>query len=214
MNENDLIREPDTERKILEAAAKVFMMKGKLGASMKDIADEAGINRTLLHYYFRNKDKLFDKVFEKLFAQVFPAMVSIISSDRPFLERIELFIEAYTRLLRENPYLPVFIFQEISLNPERLADFLRGRGFDPEQTLKGFRKELEKAGLKEMDPRHILASMMGMVLFPFIGKPLFQAIAFGGDAEAYEKFLSERTQQIPQFIKLAILGAGLQKNKS
>jgi AcrR family transcriptional regulator len=41
--------EPGTERKILEAAGKVFMKKGRLGASMQDIADEAGINRTLLH---------------------------------------------------------------------------------------------------------------------------------------------------------------------
>ena len=57
---------PGTERKILEAAGKVFMMKGRLGASMQDIADEAGINRTLLHYYFRNKEKLFDTIFTKI----------------------------------------------------------------------------------------------------------------------------------------------------
>ncbi len=75
--------EPGTERKILEAAGKVFMMKGRLGASMQDIADEAGINRTLLHYYFRNKEKLFDTVFEKVLASAFPAMVKAFMSDRP-----------------------------------------------------------------------------------------------------------------------------------
>jgi TetR/AcrR family transcriptional regulator len=211
MHENQHSMEPGAERRILEAAAMVFMMKGKLGASMQDIADEAGINRTLLHYYFRNKDKLFDKVFEKLFARALPAMLGIMSSNRPLLERIERFVEAYTILLRENPYLPVFIFQEISLNPERLAGTLREMGINPEQTLLGLRAELEQAGMRGTDPRHILASMMGMVLFPYIGRPLFQTIAFRGEEEAYEKFLSERTKLIPQFFKLALAGAAIQK---
>ena len=60
--------EQDTEHRIMAAAAKVFMQKGRLGASMQDIADEAGINRTLLHYYFRNKEKLFDTIFESIFS--------------------------------------------------------------------------------------------------------------------------------------------------
>lgn len=132
MSKNSQTREPDTERRILEAAAKVFMLRGKLGASMQDIADEAGINRTLLHYYFRNKDKLFDTVFDKLFAQVFPAIAHIMSSERPFLEKIELFIEAYSNLLQENPYLPVFIIQEITLNPERLAGVIKDMGLNSE----------------------------------------------------------------------------------
>lgn len=214
MSVNQRSMEPDTERRILEAAAKVFMMKGKLGSSMQDIADEAGINRTLLHYYFRNKDKLFDKVFEKLFARVLPAMLGIMSSTRPLLERIEGFVQAFTELLRDNPYLPVFLFQEISLNPERLAGTIREMGIHPEQTLQGLRKELEHTGMAGMDPRHIIASMMGMVLFPYIGRPLFQAIAFQGGEEAYDRFLTERIKQIPKFFELAFTGADQQKNKS
>ena len=211
MDNNNQSREPDTERRILEAAAKVFMMKGKLGASMQDIADEAGINRTLLHYYFRNKDKLFDTVFEKVFAQMFPAMVGIMSSDQPFQERLEQFVEAYTKLLHENPYLPVFVFQEISINPERLAETLNRVGFNPEHIIKEFRLELNGTGLEGMDLRHLMANLMGMVLFPYIGRPLFQTIAFQDDAEAYDTFLNERKKQIPHFMKLAFIGAGALK---
>jgi AcrR family transcriptional regulator len=200
-------REPDTERRILEAAAKVFMMKGKLGSSMQDIADEAGINRTLLHYYFRNKDKLFDTVFDKLLQQVFPSVVGILVSNRPFMERIELMIEAYATLLRENPYLPVFIIQEISLNPERLAGTIKDRGINPEQALGVFSAELEKSGMKGMNPRHFFASIMGMVLFPYIGRPLFQALAFQGDSNAYDAFLEERMRHVPEMVRLAFLGA-------
>ncbi len=207
-------REPDTEKRILEAAALVFMRKGKLGASMQDIADEAGINRTLLHYYFRHKDKLFDNVFEKLFTSAFPALAGIMASDRPLPDRIEQFIETYSKLLQENPYLPVFIFQEISLNPGRLTDILESKGFRPEQILKKFRSELEHAGMPGIDPRHFFASMMGMVLFPYIGRPLFETLAFRGDANEYDNFLSERTKHIPWFINQALKGAGAQQRRT
>ena len=211
MNETTQSREPDTERRILEASAKVFMMKGKLGASMQDIADEAGINRTLLHYYFRNKDKLFDTVFEKVFARLFPAMVSIMTSDQPFQERLEQFVEAYSDMLLENPYLPVFVFQEISLNPHRITEALKEKGFNPKKTIKKFRSELEEAGMDDMDPRHLFASLLGMVIFPYIGRPLFQTIAFQDDARAYDAFLDERKKHIPQLLKLAFIGASVQK---
>jgi len=214
MNENNQpAREPDTEKRILEASAKVFARKGKQGARMQDIADEAGINRTLLHYYFRSKDKLFDTVFEMVFARIFPAMTGIMSSELPFPERIELFIEAYTELLRENPFLPVFVFQEIYEDPDRLLKLFMSKGFDPESTLAQLRSEISTAGLGDMDPRHLFANMMGMVLFPFIGRPIFQAIAFQGDKDAYEEFLEERTSHIPQFMKLAFIGAGVQNQK-
>jgi AcrR family transcriptional regulator len=62
MTEND----KQTEDKIFEAATLVFEEKGMAGARMQNIADRAGINKALLHYYFRTKDHLFDAVFAKL----------------------------------------------------------------------------------------------------------------------------------------------------
>ena len=203
--------EPDTERKILEAAGKVFMQKGRLGASMQDIADEAGINRTLLHYYFRNKEKLFDTIFTKLLAQVFPTLAEAFVSDRPFLEKIRIFVETYTDMLNENPYLPVFVFQEISLNPDRLVGIIKHLGVDPDLALKGLTREMESHGIHGihgMDPRHVIANMLGMVLFPYIGRALFQKIAFKDDTEAYEQFLEDRKEQVPRFVNLALHGSG------
>ncbi len=198
--------EPGTERKILEAAGKVFMKKGRLGASMQDIADEAGINRTLLHYYFRSKEKLFDTIFSKVLANAFPTMVAAFASKRPFMEKIRIFVDTYTDLLNDNPYLPAFVIQEISLNPGRLAGFIQGVGLDPDATLEGIRKELESYGIVDMDPRHMIANMLGMVLFPYIGRALFQKIAFKDNAAAYQKFLEERRKQVPRFISLALQG--------
>ena len=53
-----------TEERILEAAKRVFHAKGYDGARMQEIADEAGVNKSLVHYYYRNKDNLFQAVFD------------------------------------------------------------------------------------------------------------------------------------------------------
>ncbi len=198
--------EPDTERKILEAAGKVFMKKGRLGASLQDIADEAGINRTLLHYYFRNKEKLFDTIFTKVIARLFPTMVAALTSNKPFIEKVQVFVDTYTDMLKENPYLPVFVFQEISLNPDRLAGIIQQAGMDPDIALEALSKELESFGITDMDPRHLIANMLGMVLFPYIGRALFQKVAFKDDAHAYEKFLEERKRHVPEIVNMALQG--------
>ena len=55
-----MVLNTETELKIVASAEKLFYQKGKAGTSMQDIADDAGINRTLLNYYFRSKHQLFE----------------------------------------------------------------------------------------------------------------------------------------------------------
>ena len=52
----------ETEKKIFLAALEVFGREGRNGARMQQIADLAGINKALVHYYFRSKDKLYEEV--------------------------------------------------------------------------------------------------------------------------------------------------------
>ena len=59
----------ETETRIFDAALTVFASKGRDGARMQEIADHAGINRALLHYYFRTKQQLYQAVFAHLFQQ-------------------------------------------------------------------------------------------------------------------------------------------------
>ena len=64
----------ETEKIIIKAAHEVFIEKGLQGARMQEIADRAGINKALLHYYFRSKDKLFDAVFQDIIKEIIPAV--------------------------------------------------------------------------------------------------------------------------------------------
>ena len=75
-------RDNQTEKLVLEAAMKVFTQKGYAAARMDDIAKEANINRALLHYYFRSKDKMFDLIFEQKVKEFFSGLGQILFSDR------------------------------------------------------------------------------------------------------------------------------------
>ena len=64
--------EVDTEARILEAAHRVFVRRGVAAARTQEIADEAGVNKALLHYYYRSKEKLANAVFLQAARAMFP----------------------------------------------------------------------------------------------------------------------------------------------
>ena len=106
------VKKDNSEEKILNAAQSVFIQKGMDGARMQEIADEAGINKALLHYYFRTKQKLFEAILKKVFSNILPNLMDMVHSDLPIEEKLGIFIENYIDLLMENPYLPNFILKE------------------------------------------------------------------------------------------------------
>ena len=82
------IKDATSEKLILNAAENIFIKKGMDGARMQEIADEAGINKALLHYYFRNKQQLFEAVFMNAFSLLAPQLNSILNDDSSIEEKI------------------------------------------------------------------------------------------------------------------------------
>ncbi len=119
-----MVNKVNTEDRILEAAKEVFIAKGFDGARMQEIADTAEINKALLHYYFRNKDKLFEAVFEETLLQIGPMVLSFVNEPIPLEVKIWKFVDDYIEIIRNNPKLPLFILNEIHVNPDRILSFL------------------------------------------------------------------------------------------
>ena len=186
----------EMEDKIMLAATNLFILKGRAGTSMQDIADEAGINRTLLNYYFRSKDNLFEQVFMKIFSRFLPTVVTTLKSDLPVLERFNNFIDYYFKLLEENPVIPLFIIQELTTNPQRLIDRLKDGGLDTSFILKALETEMEMGSIRRMDPREIMINLMSLIIFPFAARRIFEELLFKGDKKAYLEFLAQRRENI------------------
>jgi AcrR family transcriptional regulator len=189
-----------TENKILEAAKKVFILHGLEGTSMQQIADEAGINKSLLHYYFRTKEKLFDAVFTYAFHYIVPQMEGILNSDSGINDKIERIVTEYMDLLSENKFIPAFILHEINRNPDRLYSIMQKTGIKPEIFVNQFVKEIQQGNIRPIDPRQLIINILAMCIFPVAARPLIQRIFFGNNENAYRQFLEERKKVVSEFI--------------
>ncbi len=198
-------KKDSTEEKILNAAQNVFIQKGMDGARMQEIADEAGINKALLHYYFRTKEKLFGAIFKKVFSQIFPNLMAMVHSELPLEEKLGIFIEKYIDLLQKNPFLPTFILKEMNRNPDFLANVIKNNGVKPNEVFAMFEKEMEAGRIRRMDPRDLLVNLIGLCIFPIAAGPLITIMFFENDKNAYYEFIENRKKTIKEFFLNAIL---------
>jgi len=193
-----------TEQRILAAAKKVFIAKGMAGARMQDIADAAGINKALLHYYFRSKDKLFEMIFKEAVSEFLPKINLIFESDKNLFEKIDMFCTEYIDQIRKTPYLPVFILNEINQQPEVLVKKLWGNRKPPvDFFFNQVQKETRKGTIKPIHPAQLLMNMLSLCIFPFAAKPLLALVGGIGNTE-FDKLMEERKTMIPQMIIASI----------
>lgn len=191
----------ETEEKIITSAEKLFYKKGKAGTSMQDIADDAGINRTLLNYYFRSKDHLFEAVFRKAMGSFVPELAAILATDGAFEEYIPAFVEKVIDTMLENPQIPIFVLQELSSNPERMPQIIKEMGVDPGMVMDKMNSDAGVSSSAGMDPRQVLLNLISLCIFPFAAKSVALDILFNGDNEAYIEAMNERKKIIPQLMK-------------
>lgn len=172
--------EKDTENIILDAAMKVFTRKGFAGARTEDIAKEAGINRALLHYYFRDKQTMFDIIFETRFKEFFAGIGKILNSDQPLFEKIRAMIDHEINTLSQHPDLPRFVITEVASQPERLIQYGQKMGINPRLILSGFTTQVDaeaKAGrIKPIDSRQLLMNIMSLCIYPFIARHVIKTM--------------------------------------
>ncbi len=190
----------DTESKILEAAKKIFILNGFEGTSMQQIATEAGINKSLLHYYFRNKEKLFAAVFSYAFQNFVPQIQEILTSDSTVFIKIERIVSEYMDMLLKNEFIPAFILHEINRNPDGIFTIMKETGINPEFFIRQFSMEIEKGHIRPVDPRHLIVNLIALCVFPFAARPLMQRMLFANDKDAYHRFLMERKITVANLI--------------
>lgn len=198
---SQIIMEPTrTEERILQAATEVFIMKGYDGSTMQEIANRASINKSLLHYYYRSKDKLFARVFSMVFHLFIPRFIKIFESDKGLFEKIEAFTGQYIDIILKNPYIPMFVMRELANNPDRLAGVVRQLGLNPEKAFQSIREEIDRGNIIEIDPRQLMVNVIALCIFPFAGKPMLRAILFENDEKMYHEFLEQRKTEVSRFI--------------
>jgi AcrR family transcriptional regulator len=205
------------EQRILDAAHTVFLRAGTAGARMQEIADEAGVNKALLHYYFRSKDRLAEAVFQRAAMKLFPAALQILGSDADLEEKVERVVAHYLDHLSSTPYLAGYVISELNQHPDRITQYLRavaeartGKPGGP-AALPNARQVLEKqlrAGIRAGTLRpttheQFLINLLALCIFPFASRPILE-VMLGMDDAAFRRFIAKRRKDLPAFFLRAL----------
>lgn len=171
------LKDSSTEDKILEAAKSEFLEFGLYGARMQSIANRAGMNKALLHYYFRNKEKLFDKVFESALERYFSNMDVLSEEQLDFKERVHRLADRFLDFLTEYPQMALFLIKEVSANQALFIEKVEKSQKGNTTLLKALMDANRKGLISVQDPMLFFVQLISLCTYPFVAKPLFSVIA-------------------------------------
>lgn len=201
MAENDKL----TEEKIFEAATEVFLEKGMDGARMQDIATQAGINKALLHYYYRTKEKLFNAVFEMIARKIFKKFSPVLDDNLSLEEKIRFFFKEHISFLQKNPKLPGFLLNEVNRNPERIRKLLSSVDFYNLwiKLYNQHKEEFDRYKITKASLPQLMVSMAALSVFPFAARGVLEGILDKVNVD-FNDFIEERKEFAADFVIKAI----------
>lgn len=190
----------EVKDKILGVARKLFITNGYKGTSIRDIATESDTNIAMINYYFGSKYNLFEIVFQEGLNVLWNRVFNAIDSSKDFYTLIEEWICAYYDVLTEYPQLPIFILNEINVNPQRLTNRLKA--LKPHdlyiKVSRRIAEEEKKGNIRPTPPLDFMLNVLSMSIFPFIFRNLAQPVA-GVSNQTYEEMILEHKDYVIRF---------------
>jgi TetR/AcrR family transcriptional regulator len=188
--------ELQTEQLIKEKAKILFFQKGFLNATTQEIADEAGVNRALIHYYFRSRDLMLDMLLDETMQEKKDRVRKILTSDRPFREKIARYIAMIVDMGLKYPYLDNFIISETARRPDKVKEFCsRDRVKSSDLIREELEEEIRLKKLPPISAENFMVNLSSLCNYPLLAKSVLQIVHGMTDA-AYRKFLIERKRII------------------
>jgi len=192
--------DPSTEEKIKEAARIVFTSKGYAATRVRDIATQANINLALVNYYFRSKEKLFDIIMAETLQKLFNKIKPVINNESTTItEKISGIADSYLDLLMEHPELPLFVASEMRSGSDKLPKMTGNGKLFLESHFAKQLQGLYAEGKIPFHPINIIMNLLGLIVFPFIGRPLFLKTGILKEDD-FRNIIEERRKLIPLWI--------------
>ncbi len=113
--------------KIKRAAVKIFAQKGFSGSSAQEIADEAGVNKSMLFYYFQSKENLFYSIFREQISENRKKIIEAISKADTPLGKLKAIIDYEVKLYADVVDIDFFriIVKESCISSNELLDYFK-----------------------------------------------------------------------------------------
>jgi AcrR family transcriptional regulator len=199
---------PDARTRILDAADAIFVRRGIDGARMQEIADRAGVNKALLHYYFRTKADLARAVWHRIASSFVPGIFQMMASDLPLDDKIDQFVDSYHTRLTRHPYLLAYVVSEAARRPDLVDDFYSSeKRLAARRMVRKLRAQIDdRVKAKKMAPvsaEQFLVTLASSCLFPFAARPMIGEVLGLGPSQV-RGFMEQRRRELPAFLKRAL----------
>ncbi len=195
-----------TEAKILTAAVEVFCRRGFDGARMQEIADQAGISKASLHYYFRSKEGLFKRAVQVLFSQLINNVISHLTPESSIEEMIRQLVNSYYEVFIQYRRQALFFFSEMIKYEELLDEIVSAlpRHEILLNVVGRFEQERRKGTIVDITPQNLLVNIIAMCMYPIIAAPLIRRMFNMSEAEM-TAYIEQRKKHVADFVLASIL---------
>src|SRR5260221_3140465 len=114
----------DTKTRILDAAERLFGLKGFDATSLRDITTEAQVNLAAVNYHFQSKDSLIDSVIERRVLPVNQRRLEMLEAAGPS-PSVERILEAFMLPTLEADLATVMpLMGRVLTNPDQFVEWL------------------------------------------------------------------------------------------
>jgi TetR/AcrR family transcriptional regulator len=189
----------DTERTIFDAALQVFAREGRRGARMQEIADAADINKAMLHYYFSDKETLYEKVFDFTMRRFMASFSTSLKEAPTFEETLRTFINGYVEFIRDNEAAMRLMVNENlaggTLFAEKLRTFKKQDHAPPKILIETIGSAAASGEIRPVDPHQTVLSVVSTCLFFFVTRPTVEVIHPAAD-EDWDTFVEARKDHL------------------
>lgn len=181
-------KKDQTQELIKETTKKLFFVQGRFDVTTQEIADEAGVNRTLINYYFRSRDNLVQVVSDEAHKVEKEKSEIIMNSDLPFKEKIAKFVGSSLQTSLQYPYLETYIVSQINNGSCHKRDVEKT---DLKKLYRDIEKEMDAENIEKIEPVQFLFNMISLLVFPSAARPLIKDNMMISDEE-FDRLISQR----------------------
>ncbi|RIL07762.1 MAG: hypothetical protein DCC71_02015 [Proteobacteria bacterium] len=169
----------DTRAKILEVAEAEFAAEGYAGAHLQKIAEQVGVRKTALYYYFESKAALYTAVLESMLEAFESAVGAVLDAEEPPDRKLESLAARINDVLAQNPNYGRILFRVfVDPQPQEANHVLPVVQRVVARVLLFYKSGADAGAFRRISSRHFFLSAFGAMLFHYAA-PSFGARLFG-----------------------------------
>jgi TetR/AcrR family transcriptional regulator len=196
-------RAAETKAAILRAAADVFARAGLAGARTDAIAEAAQVNKALLYYYFRSKDRLYSAVLEDHLEEFSRRALEILRARGSARAIVLRYVSMHFDFISARPYYPR-LFQRFMMSGGATFERLARKYFVPlgREFIGVIERGARAREFRNVNSGHTAISLVGLTVFYFVSAPVTRLV---GRFDPYApEHLARRKEEVLEFIRYGL----------